>query len=55
MHPIAWKDNSKKFAKKCSYLAHLGDAGPWLKEYVVIVTWPTDRRVRVWDRYLPSS
>jgi hypothetical protein len=26
-----------------------------IQEYGAIVTWPGDRRVRVWDRYLPPS
>jgi len=26
-----------------------------IQEYGAIVTWPRDRRVSVWDRYLPPS
>jgi hypothetical protein len=32
-------------------LAHLGYGRPCLRVYSLIVTWPTDRRVRAQDRY----
>jgi len=41
-----WKVNSRRFAKKYSYLAHMRDAPTLIEEYDVIVTWSTDHRVR---------
>jgi len=54
IHASACNGNSRKFFKKGSYLAHLRDTSPSCREYGLVITRPTDRRVRVQDRFLPS-
>jgi hypothetical protein len=62
IHPTSGKWNSRNFAftefsevpqspnfvRRSIYIS-------LIQEYGAIVTWPRDRRVRVWDRYLPPS